>query len=86
MKYTLYLLTSFLCSFCHADNTWQYQWEKGYDLFSKSQYHEASSEFDQAVLIMSEEELNHYPYVLVYRAESDYFLKRNLAHLIFNSV
>lgn len=75
LKYALHFLTFFLCSHCFADNTWQYHWEKGYDLFSKSQHQDATSEFDQAICMMSEDEQNRYPYVLVYRAESDYFLQ-----------
>ena len=75
MKNYLQVLALFLFSYCYADNNWQDHWHKGCDYFSNSQYQNASLEFDQAILILSEEEQNQYPYVLVYRAESDYFLK-----------
>lgn len=44
------------------------------DHFHKAQFQEASQEFDQAVALMSEEELDLYPYVLTYRSDADYQL------------
>ncbi len=60
---------------CTANENWQQYWENGREYLSNSHYQEAALEFDQAVNLMSEEELEEYPYVLVDRAGIEYFLK-----------
>jgi tetratricopeptide (TPR) repeat protein len=64
----------FSLAFC-AESDWKDFWYKGITYFHQEQYQEASLEFDQAVLLMSEEDLDLHPYVLTYRADANYQLR-----------
>jgi hypothetical protein len=71
------ILIAFCCLFlgcCSAGNDWRSLWHKGFDLTLQGQFQEASLEFDRAVNLMSEEELNLYPYVLISRADANSLL------------
>lgn len=75
MKKYLFLAIMFLSSLCIANENWQQHWEHGKEYLTNLNYEEAVLELDLAVNLMSKEELAEYPYVLIDRAESDYFLK-----------
>ena len=72
--FCLLFITVFFTSF--ADN-WRSHWQNGLSLSSKSLFVEAKSEFDEAVALMEEKDLEKYPFVLVHRAENDRFLGNN---------
>ncbi len=57
-----------------AEGDWRDLWQKGMNHLHNAQFQEASQEFDQAVALMSEEELDLHPYVLTYRSGADYQL------------
>lgn len=63
---------------CHSNEEWHSHWEQGQNYFSKFQYQATSSEFDQAIHLMSDEDLRNYSYVLLNRAENDYSLENFL--------
>lgn len=84
MKRSLCLFIMFLHSICFANGSWQQFWEKGHSYLSNSQYQEAALEFDQAITLMSEEEMEKFPYVLVDSSENDYF-QQNYARVIENT-
>lgn len=68
------ILIAFCCLFfscCSAANDWRNFWHKGIDLTIEGQFQGASLEFDRAINLMSEEELNLYPYVLISRADAN---------------
>ena len=79
MQKLLCVLFIFLFSTCFAQNkNWQHHWHNGRSYCFQGQYLEASSEFDLAVDMMSEIELERCPFVLVDRAENDYYLGYDL--------
>jgi hypothetical protein len=75
MKKSLFLAMLLLSSICFANETWQQHLENGYLFFSNLDFENASLDFDQAINLMSEDEHEQFPYVLVARAENNYFLK-----------
>lgn len=81
MKNYLYLLFVFTFVSAFAEENWQSHWHQALDLYHQGIYEEAILEFDQAVTLMSEEDQSRFPYVLVDRAENNYFLKNYTAVL-----
>lgn len=75
MKNYAILIMIFLSSLCSADENWQQHWENGRKFLSNQNCEEAAFEFDSAVAIMSENELEQFPYVLMDRIECEYSLK-----------
>lgn len=75
MKRFMLLVMTFLSSICIANENWRQYWENGKEYLSDLNCEDAALEFDHAINLMSEEEQAEYPYVLVDRAESAYFLK-----------
>lgn len=73
MKSFLQILAIFLSAQTFA-STWQDHWHQGHEFFSSEQFDEASIEFDQAINLMTEEDQDKFPYVLVDRAENDFYL------------
>jgi len=73
--YFFLITTIFYILNCYANEEWENCWLQGRDYHSNSQFQEASSAFDQAIDLMSEEDLDKYPYVLSDRAQSDYKLE-----------
>ncbi len=75
MKNYLCSVLILLLSTVFAEENWQNHWHMGCDLFYSHQFEDASLEFDLAINLLSEEELQNYPYVLINRAENNYFLQ-----------
>lgn len=74
MQKTIILIFCFFFSSCLAESDWRNLWHKGVDYLYQCEHQEASHEFDQAVALMSEEDLALHPYVLVARTQSSYVL------------
>jgi tetratricopeptide (TPR) repeat protein len=74
MRKAIVLICCLLFSSCLAVNDWRSLWHHGVDYLYQGEYQEASLELDQAIAIMSKEDLTLYPYVLVARTASSYVL------------
>ena len=76
MKVCFLLILTLLVSNCFANETWQHHWEIGREHFAHLQHQEGAAELDRAINLMSLEEQEKYPYVLVDRAENNYYLQK----------
>lgn len=64
-----------LPTMCFANENWQDHWHCGQALYEEKQYSLAAIEFNRAIDMMSEEEQEIHPAVLVDRAENNYYLQ-----------
>lgn len=61
-----------------ASEDWQYYWHEGVELQAIQQYDEASTQFEMALSMMSTEEIDLFPFVMVSKIENDFILQNDL--------
>lgn len=71
-------LTFFYTLSLTGQTDWESHWNNGLAYYEEQCYLEASKEFDQAINMMSDQELQEFPFVLSDRAENDFFLGNDL--------
>jgi hypothetical protein len=57
MNFYVALFSICLFSTCSADNNWLHHWHQAHDHCYNSRYQDASLEFDQAISMMTDEDL-----------------------------
>jgi hypothetical protein len=70
VKKIIFFFCCLFFSTCFADDSWINLWHQGVDHLYQDDYQKAALKLDQAVNLMSEEDLTTYPYVLVARIGS----------------
>lgn len=75
--FTSLFILSFFTSLS-ASEDWQYYWHEGVELHAAQQYDEASTQFEIALNMMSTEEKDLFPFVMVSKIENDFILQNYL--------